>query len=91
MIYAQVLICELLFDPEEYDAIRTRDRALRLFTFEKDASDEDSSVKTAKEEKPYTVVVKSSQLFWLVVGFFVRGFPIEVLQASLSTFGTSPT
>lgn len=72
----EVLIGDLLFDPEEEDAIQTRDRALRLFTLEEEGSDdgpEDEGEDEDESAKRYTVVIKCSRLFWLVVGFVARG------------------
>lgn len=73
-------IADMLFDPEEDNAIQARDRALGMFSTpaESEAQSQEQAMGremqiTGEIDKTYVVNIRSSQLFWLVVGFVARG------------------
>lgn len=75
----EVLIGDLLFDPEADDAVAERDSALRFFTV-LESSESDSESDSGDEEKDFTIFIKSTRLFHLIVKFVARGASFRMAE-----------
>lgn len=79
----QVLVGDLLFDPEAEGAAVEKEAALRFFTVLED-SESESDDEDEDEEKDYTVFIKSSRLFHLIVRFVARGASFRMAEGLAS-------
>jgi len=80
----QVLIEDLLFDPEADDAVAERATALRFFTVLDSSDSESGSEDDTDEEKDYTIVIRSTRLFHLIIKFVSRGASFRMAEGLAS-------
>lgn len=78
----QVLIADLLFDAEADNAVAERDSALRFFTVLEDSDESEDS--DEEDEKDYTVFIRSTRLFHLIVRFVARGASFRMAEGLAS-------
>jgi hypothetical protein len=73
-----VVVGDLLFDPDDDDVEVSRERALALFNLQEDAADDDEA------QDAYTVTIKSSRQFRVVVKFVACGTSFRLTSRLLT-------
>eukprot|EP00171_Calliarthron_tuberculosum_P002636 IDg2636t1 len=80
-----VIIGDMMFNPDDEESAPTRERALQIFKLFPDANGDGDDGEQDLNREAYKVEIKSSRLFHLVVGFVACGTSFRMATRLVST------